>query len=262
MSQSEEKPIFVFRPVSRKAFFLYSLYFFAFVIVVSVFLIPDWILIALIWIVFVIFRITRFLMVYYASKERTEFYDDKFKIVIVNLKLEDASTVSQKEEVTQKTDYSEIVRIENRVFPLFSRTVLYGKGERILLTVPKTSKKKELGGLNLVDWLRTKVGQPREILVGTSKRDNIKLKVLGLFLTTLAVSFVLGLTVIFGGIGLTSYFLSSLSASARGVILVVLLFGTLAAMFLPFYFILYRGLKKIAAKRGFASIFTFFRTAE
>ncbi|MGI0092432.1 MAG: hypothetical protein ACREBS_12060 [Nitrososphaerales archaeon] len=74
-----------------------------------------------------------------------QFYDKRFKIFYRGDMLRDAN-------------YSEIVAITNKRTGLFSKLpALYGKDHKLLAVIPSNPKKRELGGDDVLSWLKTKL---------------------------------------------------------------------------------------------------------
>jgi hypothetical protein len=154
---NEEKPIFVLR-MSRSMSLFYLILLLFFPILLTIVAIPDLIVIAIIWIVFLIlYGGVRIVMWKVASKERIEFFDTKFRMVGMDIALEGFGSLSEKEAV-QEIKYSELGRFKEISDVVVKKTLFYQNGmtKPILNLRSKTPKKKELGGLRLADWIKMK----------------------------------------------------------------------------------------------------------
>lgn len=87
-----------------------------------------------------------------SSKNKVEFYNEKFKIISLQ-HIMPKMIYSTKEE-----DYSR-VKLGKQLIPPFRKLpAIFNKSDdKLLLYVPNTAKKSELGGLNLLNWLKTKI---------------------------------------------------------------------------------------------------------
>ena len=79
---------------------------------------------------------------------RLEFYDDKMKLFGHN-------------KMRYELKYSDVIRIGDEHYPYRRGYSLYGEGDKFLAIIPSNPKKKELNGVSVLDWLKTKIASSK-----------------------------------------------------------------------------------------------------
>ncbi|MHB8701244.1 MAG: hypothetical protein ACYC7D_09545 [Nitrososphaerales archaeon] len=79
-----------------------------------------------------------------AYSSKVEFYDKSMKFL-------------RRGKAKYELNYSDIVGIGKEHYAFRRGFSLYGEGNKLLAIVPSNSKKRELGGVRVLDWLQTKI---------------------------------------------------------------------------------------------------------